>query len=159
MQEVYLLLGSNLGEREEYLHKAAQLITERVGKVLQGSAFYQTAAWGITDQPAYINQILLVGTELDASEVLINILRIEKELGRERFQKWEARVIDIDILFYSDLVINEAHLTIPHPHFEERRFAVEPMLELAPDFIHPVLKKTIKSIALELTDNLSVERI
>lgn len=159
MQDVYLLLGSNLGDRETYLHKAAELIAGRVGKIGSSSSVYETAAWGVNDQPPYINQVLRVLTTLDAHRVLREVLDIEKVLGRERFEKWGSRVIDIDILFYGDAIINDPVLVVPHKYFHKRRFAVEPMMELNEGFEHPLLKKSIKSIALELTDKLSVERL
>jgi 2-amino-4-hydroxy-6-hydroxymethyldihydropteridine diphosphokinase len=159
MQDVYLLLGSNLGDREIYLHKATEHIRERVGEIKAESSFYETAAWGVNDQPPYINQVLRVLTNLSAQGVLAEVLDVEKVLGRERLAKWGSRVIDIDILFYGDAVINDPDLVIPHPYFQDRRFAVEPMMELNATFVHPLLKKSIKSIALELTDKLSVERL
>jgi len=159
MQDVYLLLGSNLGERNTYLERARLLINERVGRVGAVSSLYETAAWGVSNQPPYLNQVLLVKTKQKPQTVLQEVLAIEKECGRERIEKWGSRVIDIDILFYENEIINEPDLIVPHPYFQERRFAVEPMLELNAEFMHPVLKKTIKSIALELTDKLSVEKI
>jgi len=157
MHEIYLLLGSNLGNREEFLHKAICQIQLQAGELITASSLYQTESWGISEQPDYINQVILIKSPLTAQELLAKILFIEQELGRERFEKWGSRVIDIDILFYGNEIIDSTNLTVPHKHFHERRFAVEPMLEIAPDFMHPKLKKTIKSIALELTDQLSVQ--
>ncbi|WP_207532807.1 2-amino-4-hydroxy-6-hydroxymethyldihydropteridine diphosphokinase [Desertivirga arenae] len=159
MQEVYLLLGSNMGNREQYLHEATELLIQKVGAIKQGSSLYETAPWGVDAQPEYLNQVLALVTEHSAKDVLRSALEIEKILGRERIEKWGSRVIDIDILFYSDEVIDELDLKVPHPFFHVRRFAVEPMLEIAPDFIHPLLKKSIKSIALELSDELYVQKI
>ncbi|WP_207422700.1 2-amino-4-hydroxy-6-hydroxymethyldihydropteridine diphosphokinase [Desertivirga brevis] len=159
MQEVYLLLGSNIGDREQFLHQATLLLTQEIGAITKKSSLYETAPWGLEEQPEYLNQVLVLVTKLQAREVLKAALDIEKILGRERIERWGSRVIDIDILFYSDEVIDEADLKVPHPYFHLRRFAVEPMLEVQPDFIHPVLKKSIKSLALELSDQLYVQKI
>jgi len=159
MHEIYLLLGSNLGKREKLLLQAAEQIEAVVGEILKKSSVYQTQSWGVNNQPDYLNQVIFVKTSLKPRELLSRILLIEKGLGRKRIEKWGSRHIDIDILFYGDEIIDEPDLVVPHQYFHERRFAVEPMLEIAPDFIHPKLKKSIKSIALELTDKLSVQNL
>ena len=159
MHEIYLLLGSNLGKREKLLLQAAEQIEALVGEILKKSSVYQTQSWGVNNQPDYLNQVIFVKTSLKPRELLSRILLIEKGLGRKRIEKWGSRHIDIDILFYGDEIIDEPDLKVPHQYFHERRFAVEPMLEIAPDFIHPKLKKSIKSIALELTDKLSVQNL
>lgn len=158
MKDIYLLLGSNLGDREGFLKQAITEIQNLIGAVIQMSSLYKTASWGKTDEPDYINQVVHIQSEQNAQSVLQNALFIEKKLGRERIEKWGSRVIDIDILFYGDEIIEEENLIIPHPFFQFRRFAVEPMMEIAPDYEHPKLKMTIKSIALELTDELSVQK-
>jgi 2-amino-4-hydroxy-6-hydroxymethyldihydropteridine diphosphokinase len=159
MQEVYLLLGSNIGDRQQFLHQASLLLTKEIGTIKKKSSLYETAAWGLEEQPDYLNQVIVFITKLQARDVLKAALDIEKILGRERIEKWGSRVIDIDILFYSDEIIDEPDLKVPHPYFHVRRFAVEPMLEVEPDFIHPLLKKSIKSIALELRDQLYVQKL
>lgn len=159
MQEVYLLLGSNMGDRKQFLQQASLLLAQKIGSIKKQSSLYETASWGLEEQPEYLNQILVFVTKLDARDVLKEALDIEKILGRERIEKWGSRVIDIDILFYSDEIIDEPDLKVPHPYFQVRRFAVEPMLEIEPDFIHPVLKRSIKSIALELSDQLYVQKL
>lgn len=159
MQRIYLLLGSNLGERDQILHKAAEAISERVGDILEVSSVYETESWGKTGQPQFLNQVICIESSHSASTILNEVLEIEKLLGRERLEKWGSRTMDIDILFYGSAVINEPDLIVPHPYFQDRRFAVMPMLEIAPDFEHPVLGKTISTIALELTDELSVYKI
>ncbi|WP_256012387.1 2-amino-4-hydroxy-6-hydroxymethyldihydropteridine diphosphokinase [Desertivirga xinjiangensis] len=159
MQRIYLLLGSNLGERDQVLHKAAEAISERVGDILQKSSLYETESWGKTGQPHFLNQVICIESGMSALKVLKELLEIENLLGRKRLEKWGSRIIDIDILFYGSSIINEPDLTVPHPYFQERRFAVMPMLEIAPDFEHPVLHKTISIIALELTDELSVHKV
>jgi 2-amino-4-hydroxy-6-hydroxymethyldihydropteridine diphosphokinase len=159
MQEVYLLLGSNLGEREKLVSEAANLIADSIGKIILRSACYETASWGNTAQPDFINQALLIQTELTAREVLKRALEIEIRLGRVRHEKWGSRVIDIDILFYGDDVIAEPDLQVPHPHLHERAFVLIPLEEIAPDLQHPVLKRSVTEMARNLDDSLLVRRI
>jgi 2-amino-4-hydroxy-6-hydroxymethyldihydropteridine diphosphokinase len=159
MDDVYLLLGSNLGERERWLEQAREQISDQVGEIVKCSGLYETASWGIASQPDYINQVLLVKTELAPRMVLERALEIEKALGRRREEKWGSRIIDIDILFYGDKVIQEDGLTIPHPHLQQRRFVLVPLKEIAPELKHPVFKKTITSLYSDLTDTLSVRQI
>ena len=139
---LYLLLGANLNDRAQTLRRAADLIAERIGSVVRQSALYETAPWGVTDQPAYLNQVLAVETMLLPETVLMQTQRIEAELGRVRLEKWGARVIDVDILYYDDLVTESETLTIPHPYLHQRRFTLVPLAEIAPEFVHPVFQKT-----------------
>ena len=159
MQEVYLLLGSNLGDRMKQVRDAADLIAKNVGKIMIRSACYETASWGNTDQPDFINQVLLVHTELTAREVLDQVLAIEVSLGRVRHEKWGSRLIDIDILFYGAEIISEPDLVVPHPHLHERAFVLVPLEEIAPALIHPVLKQSVSELARNLNDGLLVKRI
>ena len=135
--QVYLLLGSNLGDRYQNLKKAISTIGQITGSVVLTSSVYQTAAWGNTDQPDFYNISVGIQTTIDARRLLQLLLQAELEMGRERTSKWGARIIDIDILFYGDQIIKEADLTIPHPGIPFRRFALVPMNELNPDLIHP----------------------
>lgn len=159
MQEVYLLLGSNLGDRMKQVRDAADLIAKNVGKIMIRSACYETASWGNTDQPDFINQVLLVRTELTAREVLDQVLAIEVSLGRVRHEKWGSRLIDIDILFYGAEIISEPDLVVPHPHLHERAFVLVPLEEIAPALVHPVLKQSVSELARNLNDGLLVKRI
>ena len=159
MHDVYLLLGSNLGDRETWLSQARDLIEVRIGPIIQASALYETASWGNTDQPSYINQVVLIQSGKQPRLILDTALDIEKILGRERIAKWGSRTIDIDILLFGDKVLCEEGLTIPHPHMHERRFVLEPLKEIAPDLQHPILKKTITYLYNSLTDVLSVKQI
>lgn len=156
MPKVYLLLGGNLGDRTLYLQQARESIHQQVGRLLRSSKIYETAAWGKTDQPNFLNQVLEIATELLPEEVLQGINQIEQELGRVRHEHWGARVIDIDILFYDDLVQQTQRLTIPHPQLHLRRFTLLPMAELSPELMHPVLHKSINELLQECPDELEV---
>ena len=150
-QTVYLLLGSNLGNRQQILAKAIELIDEKIGVIISQSKNYETKAWGKTDQPDFLNIAVCISTNLMPMEVLEQTQAIEEQLGRVRIEKWEARLIDIDIIFYEQEIINiPNYLHIPHPLVQERVFALEPLVEIAPDFIHPVLEKTV----IELLNDL-----
>lgn len=140
LHHVYLGIGTNIGDRRKNLVDAEGLINLKVGPVIARSKTYETAAWGLKDQPDFYNQVLSVRTTLDAEEVLREILEIETHIGRVREEKWGARIIDIDILYYNDAVINLPHLKIPHPFIQERNFVLIPLLEIAPDYEHPVFK-------------------
>ncbi|WP_374948302.1 2-amino-4-hydroxy-6-hydroxymethyldihydropteridine diphosphokinase [Mucilaginibacter sp.] len=159
MIKVFLLLGSNLGNRAETLNKATELIANGVGMVTAKSSLYETQSWGKTDEPDYINQVIVLQTNLPARSVLNKVLAIELAMGRTREVKWGARIIDIDILFYGDDVIDEPGLVVPHPQLHNRRFTLEPLGELAPDLQHPVLKKTILQLKSELKDDLIVKKL
>lgn len=155
---VYLHTGTNLGDRLANLNKANTLIAERVGGIIAQSSWYETAAWGVENQPDFINQVLMVTTTLSAQEVLKKVLEIETEMGRVRKQKWGERLIDIDILFYNDAIINQPDLTIPHPYLQERNFVLAPLQEIAPDLVHPKLKKNITRLYQLSTDTLSTRK-
>ena len=153
LQTVYLLLGSNLGNREEILTKAIELISEKVGVIISQSKNYETKAWGKTDQPDFLNIALGITTNLMPMEVLEQTQAIEEQLGRVKIEKWGARLIDIDIIFYEQAIINIPNrLHIPHPLVQERVFALEPLAEITPDFIHPVLQKTVRTLLSEIKD-------
>ena len=146
----YLGLGSNLGIRETQLATSWKLIAERIGRVLQSSAIYETAAWGVTDQPDFLNQVIRVDTPLSPQQLLDKLLQIETDMGRQRLQKWGPRTIDLDILFYEDRIVESSALHLPHPQLDRRAFVLIPMADLAPNFRHPVLQRTIR----ELVDTL-----
>ena len=153
---VYLLLGSNLGDRLGVLALASDHIGERIGSVFHTSGLYETAPWGVTDQPSFLNQVLVIQTSYAPEDVLRLVLDIEHELGRVRYERWGARVIDIDILFYEDVVLNSARLTVPHPRLHERRFTLVPLVEIAPDLIHPVLQKSLTQLLDSCADSSEV---
>ena len=150
LQMVYLLLGSNLGNRKEILDKAINLLSQKVGVVILQSKDYETAPWGITNQPDFLNLAVSIQTRLEPLQILEITQSIENQLGRVRKEKWGARLIDIDILFYGNEIIDEPNLKIPHPLLQERDFALSPLAEIAPNFVHPVLGETV----LKLRENL-----
>ncbi len=159
MTTVHLLLGSNLGNREHNLQLANQEIGRLLGPIITASSVYKTAAWGNTNQPEFYNQVVVATTEKSPEEALRAILNIEDQLGRTRTEKWGSRIIDIDILFWDDQVVSTPELTIPHPGIPQRRFTLIPLLEISPDFIHPVLQKSVQELLQECTDTLSVEKV
>jgi 2-amino-4-hydroxy-6-hydroxymethyldihydropteridine diphosphokinase len=156
VHKLYLLLGANLGNKLHTFEQARQCIADQVGEIVSQSGLYETAAWGVTEQPTYMNQVLLVVTYLKPAEVLTHTLAIEEQLGRVRAEKWGARVIDIDLLFYDDLIINTPTLTLPHPLLHERRFTLVPLAEIAPDLVHPALNKTANELLISCSDDSEV---
>lgn len=150
--QTILHLGSNEGDRFRHLEKAATAIAEKTGVILRQSALYETAAWGKTDQPDFINQSILVETDLPPLQLLQSILDIETRLGRVRTEKWGPRIIDIDILFYGRRKIDKAGLTIPHPHLQNRNFVLIPTMEIAGDWIHPGFDLTVEELYRQCRD-------
>ena len=154
--KVYLLLGSNLGDKKANLEQAIELIIRAAGKINQLSKIYKTAAWGKEDQPVFYNQVIVTETNLHPHELLAKLLRIEAQLGRTRFEKWGERIIDIDILFYDNRIINTTTLKVPHPEIQNRRFTLVPMAELEPEFVHPTLQKSMLKLLSVCKDKLEV---
>ena len=152
MPQLFLLLGANLGDRITTLGRATDLITQRIGPVIRQSGLYETAPWGVIDQPAFLNQVLMVETRREPEEILNQTQAIEHELGRVRLDKWGARIIDIDLLYYHQLTLQTDRLTIPHPYLHQRRFTLVPLVDIAPDFVHPVLQKTNAGLLVECED-------
>jgi len=158
MNTAILLIGGNLGNRTGNLQKAVQLIAETAGEVIQTSALYQTAPWGAVDQPDYLNQGVEIRTSLDALTLLHTLLEIERKIGRIRQEKWGARVIDIDLIFFNDSIHSLPELKVPHPRMHLRRFVLVPLLEIIPDYMHPVLHKTVRELAATCPDTLPANR-
>jgi len=156
MNNAHLLIGGNLGNRNKNLSLAMHLLGHKCGNIVKQSAVYETAPWGKTDQQNFYNQALLLQTVQEPLTLLENILSIELKMGRERAEKNGPRIIDIDILFYNDEIIDVPNLRVPHPEMQNRRFVLVPLNEIAAEFIHPVLKKDIQTLLRECTDNLEV---
>ncbi len=159
MNKTYLLLGSNIGDSIQQLLEAEKHIEKHIGNIERRSALYNTAAWGKTDQPDFVNQVILVKTSLTAFETMAIILHIEEQMGRVRTEKNAPRIIDIDILFFNNDIIETNNLVIPHPFIQQRMFVLVPMSELSPLFIHPVLNKTMSQLIEECPDKLGVNKI
>jgi len=156
---VYLLLGSNSGDRVLEIVNAIQRIRKGIGEIKQGSSIYETEPWGFQAEVYFLNQVICVQTILSPEELMEEILNIETETGRIRKNNgYHSRTIDIDILFYSNDVINTESIKIPHPLLHLRRFVLEPLKEIAPDYIHPVIHKSILDIYNECGDNLIVKK-
>lgn len=154
---VYLHTGSNLRNRLENLSKVNQYIEQYIGKIEAVSNIYETEAWGVTDQPNFYNQALKVSTMLNPVEVLKKVLWIESEFfNRIREQKWAARIIDIDVLLYDDLILETENLVIPHPYLHQRNFVLIPLMEVAGELEHPKLKQTIEDLYWQSEDTLEV---
>lgn len=159
MNKAYLLTGGNMGDRKRNLATAYKHIEQQCGKISKASAIYETAAWGKTNQPSFLNQALEIQTSLAPTQLLKKILHIERELGRVRDEKYGPRIIDIDILLFNDNVYDYPSLKIPHPELQNRRFVLAPLAEIAASFIHPVFKKTIADLLELCPDKLEVSKI
>ncbi len=153
---IYILLGSNLGDREQNLGLALNKISTDVGRILAQSSIYQSEPWGISQQPQFLNQVVEVNSRNAPEQVLQKLLAIETELGRERLEKWGPRSIDLDILFFNNRIIQTEKLIVPHPGLAMRRFTLVPLCEIAPNFFHPLLEKTCQQLLKECTDPLKV---
>ena len=146
-----------MGYRAQQLQTAATLLSQQLGSPVKQSAIYETAAWGNENQPSFLNQVLQFETAKSGSELLNIVLTTEQQMGRVRTQKWAERSIDIDILLAGSSIINEPDLQVPHPYLHQRRFTLVPLNEIAPDMMHPFLKKSINTLLLECTDDLEVK--
>ena len=154
---VYLLLGSNLGNREKNLSDARDSL-QIIGSLLTVSSIYQTEAWGNREQPDFLNQVVQIDFKKSPQELLGNILTIETKMGRVRMEKWGPRIVDIDILFFDNLIINDPDLIIPHPQLHLRRFTLLPLAEIAPALNHPVFNKSCTQLLKECPDDSVINR-
>jgi len=158
MNRVCLSLGSNIGDRKHSISIASGNINNTIGKIISSSSFYETEPWGFNDENFFLNQCIIIETTLTPENVLQELLAIEEKMGRTRVGKlYASRIIDLDILFYDDMILETPQLVIPHPLLHKRRFVLMPLAEIAPEMIHPVFKKTIHQLLEECDDKMKVE--
>jgi 2-amino-4-hydroxy-6-hydroxymethyldihydropteridine diphosphokinase len=149
MNSVYIGLGTNLGDRKQNLIEAQTLLRQTV---VRASSYFDTEPVGFLDQPWFLNQVIEIETNLLPAKLLLRCMEVERKMGRERKVPKGPRVIDLDILFYGNLIVNEPDLIIPHPAIPERKFVLDPMNEIAQDFVHPALRKSISQLLQECPD-------
>jgi 2-amino-4-hydroxy-6-hydroxymethyldihydropteridine diphosphokinase len=159
MKGVFLLLGTNLGDKRQNLEKALVKINKEAGIIINKSSIYETEAWGFKNQPSFLNMVAEIDTNLRPEQLLIKINAIEKELGRIRFERWKERSIDIDILYYNDEVLETPVLQIPHPGIPNRKFTLVPLCELIPGYLHPSLNQTQQKLLEICNDELVVKKV
>jgi len=155
---VVLLLGSNMGDSLACLKTAIHHIENRLSPIIMASSLYKTAAWGKVNQADFYNQVVAIKSSLTPEEILTITLDIEMQMGRERIEKWAERIIDIDILFYGNEIIDNPNLKVPHPYLHVRRFTLIPLQEILPQFVHPVFNKTIDTLLDNCSDIGKVEK-
>ena len=155
----YLLIGSNLGNREENLANAITQIETNCGTIAKQSALYETAAWGNTNQPSFLNQALELGTDLSARKLMKQLLHIERLMGRQRLEKMEPRLIDLDIILMDEEIVHSDFLILPHPHLQDRKFVLLPLAEIAPKAYHPIYNKSVQQLLTECKDELEVKKL
>ncbi len=159
MNGIYLLLGSNLGDSRAMLEKARAMISMEIGGIVTASSLYATKAWGVEDQPDFLNQVVEVDSALLPEGLLKKVNEIENVLGRVRKTKWGTRNIDIDILYYQNKIIQTENLIVPHPQNQNRNFVLAPMAEIASGFVHPILNLTQRDLLAECPDTLGVKKL
>ncbi len=156
-ESVFVLLGSNLGDREHLVNQACKMIGERCGKIVAESSLYESEPWGFQSEHWFLNQVVEVQTQLSPDEMMRQLLEIEKELGRDRSTPHEgyvSRPMDLDILYWGeDLLVESQHVIVPHPRLHQRRFTLLPLCDIAPDYVHPIMKKTNLQLLDECQDN------
>ena len=155
---IVILLGSNLGSRQEYLDQASDLIEKRIGKIVLSSSVYETEPWGFTDAGLFLNKIVCLNSSSEPETLLESLMQIETDMGRKRTEhQYTSRLIDLDILFYEDRIIKSRDLEIPHPKLHLRKFTLVPLNELIQNFVHPKLGMTMKELLEACNDPLTVK--
>lgn len=154
---IFLALGTNLGDRQANLDRAKELLLPKI-EIVDESSVYETAPWGFADQPAFLNQVISVKTNFNPFVLLWQLKLIERKMGRQKTFRNGPRLIDLDILFYGQRIINKFYLQIPHPRLHQRAFVLVPLAEIAPDFVHPILNESIQSL-LDQVDRKGVQRL
>jgi 2-amino-4-hydroxy-6-hydroxymethyldihydropteridine diphosphokinase len=156
MNRAYILLGTNMGNKMAHMQMAIEQMNMQNIFLLQQSSIYKTAAWGNTNQDDFYNQVIAVETELSAEILLQTLLEIETKMGRTRNQKWEARIIDLDILYFNNEIIDTENLKVPHPYLHVRNFTLIPLTEIAANYIHPIFNKTNAELLANCSDGSEV---
>lgn len=156
MKEVFLLLGTNLGNRLENLVKTISKIDSSIGNVMKFSSIYETSAWGLEDQPDFLNMVIQIRTKLIPEDLLFSVKELESDIGRNKTVKWGPREIDIDILYYEDLILKTETLEIPHPGIPDRMFTLIPLKEIADSTLHPLLNSNPSELILKSSDDTEV---
>jgi len=156
-QEIYIGLGSNLGDRLANIKKAIELMRKEGIEIIDESSTYETEPFGYKEQGWFLNSVVKGKTELSPSRLWKSLEKIEKSMGREREVKWGPRIIDLDLLFYGNRMLNGKQLQVPHPELHKRKFVLVPLAEVAPKLVHPVFKKTISELLTDLRDNSKVK--
>lgn len=155
----FIALGSNIGDKTGNCTRAISLISKHEDCiVLRVSSFYETEPWGVVEQDKFINMAVEIETALSPFELLEFLKSLEIEMGRTKAERWGPRLIDLDIIFYNDKIIDEKGLNVPHPHMHERAFVLAPLSEIAPDLIHPLLGKSISEL-FKSVDSSGVKKI
>ena len=147
---IFIALGSNLGDKENNMKEALQRLTQKGVTVCKVSDFMATRPYGVTDQPDFLNAVAEIKTDYSPTELLRILLQVEQEMGRKRIRHWGERNIDLDLLLYDDRIIDLPELQVPHPDMQNRDFVLRPLVQIAPDTVHPVLGKTIRQLWEEL---------
>lgn len=150
MHNVFIAIGTNLGDKEENIRQSIKKMAQNNIHIIKKSTVYKTMPYGYKNQPVFLNCVVQAETMLSPEELLYVLLSIEKQMGRKRKIHWGPRIIDLDIIFYDNLIINSSNLKIPHPDMQNREFVLKPLCDIAPNFVHPVLHKTVKELLKEL---------
>ena len=155
-ESVFVLSGSNLGDREHLVNQAFRMMGERCGKIVAKSRLYESEPWGFKSEHWFLNQVVQIVTSLSPDELMLKLFSIENELGRDRttlYEGYQSRPMDLDILYYGDEIIDTQLVNVPHPRLHQRRFTLLPLCDIAPDFVHPLLKKTNLQLLDECQDS------